>query len=71
MSNTPSKPRRLLRHKETAAILDVSPRTLWSLANSGQIVQIRFGTSGRTVRYDPDDIEAWISAHKRRGGRPA
>lgn len=56
---------RLLRVKEAAAYLNVSPRTLWALSNLGKIPTVRFGTGGRgSVRYDLRDLDAWIEASK-------
>lgn len=67
----PSRPTqeatRLLRADQAAAYLGISPRTLWSLTNCGEIASVRFGAGRRkSVRYDLCDLEAWIEAKKGR-----
>ena len=58
---------RLLTVKEAAAFLAVSPRSLWALTNTGEIPSVRFGTGTRqSVRYDIDDLDAWIASRKHR-----
>ena len=57
--------RRLLRTREAYTYLGMSARTLWTLSSVGEIPTVRFGS--RSVRYDIDDLNAWISARK--GGR--
>ena len=60
--------RRLLRTREAASYLAVSPRTLWTLLNTSQIPSIRFGAGTRpSIRVDVRDLDAWIAGHK--GGR--
>lgn len=54
-------PQLLLRPNEASRSLAISPRLLWSLTNSGQIPCVRIG---RAVRYDPRDLDAWISVQK-------
>jgi len=54
----------LLRPREAADVLAISPRKLWELTNRGEIPCIRIG---RSVRYDPDDLKKWIDANKRKG----
>ena len=44
-----------------AEILAISPRKLWALTASGEIPCVRFG---RSVRYAPDDLAAWIESRK-------
>lgn len=52
----------LVTVEQAAAALAVSPRTLWTLTNeTGEIPCVRIG---RSVRYDPVDLKAWIAAHK-------
>lgn len=53
--------RRLLTSREAAEWLAVSPRTLWELANRGDLPCVRIG---RSVRYDPNDLDAWIARQK-------
>lgn len=54
----------LLTSPEAAKALAVSPRTLWSLTQSGAIPCVRIG---RAVRYSPDDLRAWVEAQKTAG----
>ena len=51
----------LLNEAEAAAMLTFSPRKLWSIRNAGKIPYIK---SGRSIRYDPADLLAWIEQHK-------
>lgn len=54
---------RLLKPPEVAEALAISTRLLWSLTNRGDIPSLRIG---KTVRYEPKDIEAWIQRQKMR-----
>jgi predicted DNA-binding transcriptional regulator AlpA len=49
-------------------MLALSPRLLWTLTNTGEMPCVRIG---RTVRYDPAELRAWVEAHKTRGRRSA
>lgn len=49
--------RLLLTELEAAKALSISPRTLWTLRNNGDIPHVRLG---RAVRYDPDDLATWV-----------
>ena len=51
----------LLTEREAAKALAVSPRKLWDLRTRGAIPCVRFG---RSVRYDPADLQAWINRSK-------
>jgi len=55
----------LLKPKEAATLLAISPRLLWSLTQSGDLPCVRIG---RAVRYDPRDLTAWIDRQKSTGG---
>ena len=55
----------LLRAEQAAKALAISPRLLWTLTNDGTIPCVRIG---RTVRYDPNDLTAWIKRQKQRSG---
>lgn len=46
---------------EAAAMLSISPRKLWSLAASHQIVQCKVG---RSVRYSVDDLRAFVEQQR-------
>ena len=54
-------PRLLLRPPEAAAALGISARALWSETRIGRIPAIRIGKS---VRYSPDALRAWIESQK-------
>ena len=56
----------LMKAKEAAALLAISTRKLWEITNCGKIPHVRIG---RSVRYDPDDLRAWIDRRKRKGRR--
>jgi excisionase family DNA binding protein len=56
--------RLLLTQAEVAKALALSPRKVWSLTASGEIAHVRIG---RSVRYDPADLRAWID-EKKKGG---
>ena len=55
----------LLRLQEAADLLAVSTRTLWSLANRGDIRCVRIG---RAIRFDPVDLRAFVEKQKSRAG---
>jgi len=52
---------RLLRAKEAAELLAISERKLWELTNAGRVPCLRIG---RAVRYDCQDLLAWIQRQK-------
>jgi excisionase family DNA binding protein len=51
----------LLTVRETADVLRISERTLWSLTQREMIRSVRVG---RSVRYDQSDLAEWIEAQK-------
>jgi excisionase family DNA binding protein len=51
----------LLKPRDAAEALSISPRKLWAMTNSGDIPCVRFGKS---VRYDPTDLREWIDQQK-------
>ncbi len=55
----------LLTEREVARALGVSARTVWTLADSGELAVVRLGR--RIKRYDLRDIQALIDARKDRG----
>jgi excisionase family DNA binding protein len=55
------EPNRLLTDIEAADRLGVCSRTVWTLAETGRLPRVRIG---RSVRYDPDDLDAFIAACK-------
>jgi|GEM_PF-405913 len=56
-----TKPPQLLTEREAAKALAISPRKLWQLRTDGEVRCIRVG---RSVRYDPDDLNAWIEQQR-------
>lgn len=62
----PVTPQLLLRPDEAAKALAISPRSLWTRMDRGEIPCVRIG---RSVRYDLADLQAWIEAQKK--GRQA
>ncbi len=51
----------LLTYKETAELLQVSDRTVFTLVKTGQLKAVRFG---QTVRIDSRDLEDFIQKAK-------
>jgi excisionase family DNA binding protein len=51
----------LFTSKQAAALLQISERNLWSLAQRGDIRSVRFG---RSVRFDARDLDQFIQSHK-------
>ncbi len=48
--------------KQAANVLQISERTLWSFTTPrGSLPCVRIGKS---VRYDPADLKAWINSNK-------
>ena len=47
--------------REASRAMSISERTLWGLTKNGTIPCVKIG---RSVRYDPDDIRAWIAIQK-------
>jgi excisionase family DNA binding protein len=58
---TLDRSRLLLTANETATRLHISPRTLWSLTKAGDVECVRIG---RSVRYTPAALEAYIASRK-------
>jgi hypothetical protein len=56
----------LLKPKEAAKALAVSPRKLWSLTACGAIRCVRID---RAVRYDPTDLRVYVESLKGGAGR--
>lgn len=49
----------LLKPKDAATVLAISPRKLWSLTASGKVPHIRVG---RAIRYPHAALLEWIAA---------
>jgi len=52
----------LLRPLEAAKALGISERKLWQMTKDGLIPFVPFG---RSVRYAPADLQAWIDSAKK------
>lgn len=61
---SPSLLRPLLTLDEVAAILRLSPRTVWSYTADGSLPTIRLG---RSVRVTPADLEEFTRGRKKGG----
>ena len=59
--STPVEPL-LLTARQTARMLAISERSLYSLTKVGDLPAVRIG---RSVRYDTADIRAWIESAKK------
>jgi len=66
MSSTPPTEALLLSIRDTAKTLACCPKTVWQLTKDGKLPAVHIGTRG--VRYSRDDILAFISASKDKGG---
>ncbi len=55
----------LLSSREAAAALSVCERTLWTLADEGQIPRVRIG---KRVAYRVQDLEKWIATRIEKPG---
>jgi len=60
-NRTATAPTLLLKPDEAAKALAISSRKLWAMTNAGEIPCVRLG---RAVRYDPEDLLAWIEQRK-------
>jgi excisionase family DNA binding protein len=54
----------LLTIRQAAQLLAIGERTMWELTRRGAIPCVRIG---RSVRYSPLDLRAWIEAQKNTG----
>lgn len=64
LSQVPPPDELLIPPQEAARRLSVSPRKLWSLTQSGAVPSVRIG---RSVRYSPLDLRAWIETQTKGG----
>lgn len=55
----------LLTYRQAAELLGVSDRTVWAMVNRGELPAVRF--SGRIVRIDRRDLDAFIERAKDQG----
>lgn len=56
----------LLDERAAAALLGVSPRTLWSLRKAGKIPFVEI--SPRCIRYSPTVLSAWVAKQSATNG---
>jgi excisionase family DNA binding protein len=54
----------LVASREAAKLLGISERTLWTLTDEGDLPCVRIG---RLVKYDPCDLQQWVTTHKQHG----
>jgi hypothetical protein len=52
----------LLNERQAARVLGVSPRTLWGLANRGEVPFVRVGKTSK--RYAPSDLRAYCDRNR-------
>ena len=52
----------LLKPREAASILGISPRKLWSLTAGGELSAVRIG---RAVRYGLPDLESFVDSRRK------
>lgn len=60
-ATVPTGLRPLVSAEIAAKLLAVSPRTLWTLTHSREIPMVKIG---RSVRYDPRDLDAYIQSRR-------
>ncbi len=65
MATNDSPVKLLLSPREAAAALSVCERTLWSLADQGEIPRVRIG---RRVLYRIADLEHWVTTRIEKPG---
>jgi excisionase family DNA binding protein len=51
----------LLKVKEAAQAMNVSPDTVYDLVNSGALPSIRIGTGRGTIRIKPTELEKFLN----------
>jgi excisionase family DNA binding protein len=49
-----------------AALLDISPRTVWSLISKGELHTVRIG---RRVLIEKEELVRWLRANRNVGGK--
>jgi excisionase family DNA binding protein len=58
----------LLRAEDVAGRIGASKQAVYLLARENTLPSVRWG---RSVRFDPADVEAFIEAHRRGKGKAA
>ena len=70
LASIKDSPRRLLTRAELCELLGVSYVAIWTWVRDGRFpagISITDGIKGKgTVRWDADEVEAWIAARPRR-----
>jgi len=61
----PARSRPLMDIGQLADYLGVSVRHIRRLVAEQRIPYIKWGTHGSKLRFDPDDIDAWIDTWRR------
>ena len=51
---------KLLKIKEAAKLLSITPVTLYQMVDRGEIPHLRMGKNSRTIRFEPKVIDEWI-----------
>jgi len=64
---TPDRPRPLMDLAQVAARLGVTQRHVRRLVAERRVPYLKWG---HLLRFDPDEIEAWLDAARVRPGRP-
>jgi len=59
----------LVDERTAARLLGVSPRTIWAMANRGDLPRVRIGK--RCVRFRVADLQAWCEQQVQAGKPPA
>ena len=64
MKTTTARNPMLLTPREAAETLAISPRTLWTRTNCGELPCVRIG---RSVRYRPESLRDWLAEREQTG----
>lgn len=59
--------KRLLRADDVARMIGASKQAVYMLARDNTLPSVRWG---RSVRFDPKDVERFIREHRRGGATP-
>ena len=68
MKTASKVPGKLLRVEDVAGRIGTSKQTVYLLARENTLPSVRWG---RSVRFDPADVEAFIREHRRGKGKAA
>ena len=50
----------LLKIKEAAKLLNITPVTLYQMVDRSEIPHLRMGKNSRTIRFEPKVIDEWV-----------